>query len=181
MVSTEASYTFNVTANRVLVANFEIQTYAITVNIDPANGGTVTGANTYNYGEMVTLTVTPAENYVFANWTENGAVISENATYTFQALCDRTLVAHLEYSDGVSENGSNMVVLYPNPVSDMLTVEATEAIDNIEIFNITGAKVFSQTGCDSMVEINTANLPAGTYIIRMMTQSAVEVRRFVKK
>ena len=65
-------------------------------------------------------------------------------------------------------------------INDKLNVEATEAIEQVEVFNITGAKVFSKKNYTEKAEINTANLPAGTYVIRMTTKSASEVRSFVK-
>ncbi|MBR6272935.1 MAG: T9SS type A sorting domain-containing protein, partial [Bacteroidales bacterium] len=82
--------------------------------------------------------------------------------------------------DGVGEHNIT-VAIYPNPVNDKLNVEATEAIEQVEVFNITGAKVFSKKNYTEKAEINTANLPAGTYVIRMTTQNTTEVRRFVKK
>ena len=157
------------------------QKFNITIVVDPAEGGIATGNGTYYFGEQVDLSITPAENYEFISWTENDVVVSQNLNYTFYVTENRNLVVHLSYLDAVGEHGSNTVVLYPNPVSDKLTVEATEAIDNIEIFNITGALVYSQKNCTDMVEIQTADLPAGTYVIRLTTQSATEVRRFVKK
>ena len=181
VVSTETSYTFDVISSRVLTANFEAQTFVINVVVDPAEGGIVTGGGTFNFGEQVALTIAPAENYDFVNWTENDVVVSEDLTYTFYATADRNLVVHLSYVDAVGEHGSNTIMLYPNPVSEKLIVEAAEAIDNIEIFNIAGVLVFSQKSHADMMEIQTADLPAGTYVIRMTTQHNVETRRFVKK
>ena len=180
VVSTEASYTFNVTANRALTANFAIQTFQVSVTVDPSEGGVVTGADTYNYGEQVTVTITPAENYVFDSWTENGAVVTDNPNYTFTVTTNRNLVAHLSHIDGVGEQQHNIAV-YPNPVNDLLTVEAFEDIDNLEVYTITGSLIFSQKDCANKVEIHTDDLPAGTYVIRMMTQSTIETRRFVKE
>jgi hypothetical protein len=62
----------------------------------------------------------------------------------------------------------------------MLNIEASENIKQVEVFTITGAKVFSQNSFTEKVEINTTDLSAGTYIIRMTTKNASEVRRFVK-
>ena len=62
----------------------------------------------------------------------------------------------------------------------MLNIEASETIEQLEVFTITGAKVFSQKSFTEKVEINTTDLSAGTYIIRMTTKNASEVRRFVK-
>ena len=85
-VSSDATYSFTVTADRDLVANFsETQQtyYTINVTANPTNGGIVTGANSYVEGATATLTATANEGYVFTNWTKNGTVVSTDATYTF--------------------------------------------------------------------------------------------------
>lgn len=66
----------------------------INATANPAEGGTVTGAGTYANGSTVTLTATANEGYTFVNWTENGNVVSTNATYTFVVNEGRTLVAN---------------------------------------------------------------------------------------
>lgn len=180
-VSSNPRYTFTVTGNRTLVANFKAITYTIEATANPAVGGEISGAGTYEYGSQATLRVVSNEGYLFVNWTENGTVVSESEVYSFTVTGNRTLVANLQLIEGLGENSRIDFVLYPNPVSDKLTIEATEAIDQIEIFNIAGAMVFSQKNCADRVEINMTDLPIGTYVIRMTTQSATEVRRFVKK
>ena len=57
--------------------------YDVTVSANPANGGTVAGAGTYDTGATATLTATANEGYTFTNWTKNGTVVSSNATYSF--------------------------------------------------------------------------------------------------
>lgn len=94
VVSTNASYTFTVTGARTLVANFTLNTYTITATANPTAGGTVTGANTYNHGASCTLAATASSGYTFANWTENGSVVSTSPSYTFTVTGDRTLVAN---------------------------------------------------------------------------------------
>ena len=61
VVSTDQDFTFVVTSNRDLVANFKLLTYEVAVTANIENAGTVTGAATYNHGEEVTLTATPNE------------------------------------------------------------------------------------------------------------------------
>ena len=180
-LSTNASYTFTVTSDRTLVANFAPMTYTISATVNPAEGGEVFGASNYAYGLQATVKVIPNEEYIFLNWTENGIVVSEAMTYSFTVTGSRNLVANLQHVEGVGEQTTVGFDLYPNPVSDKLTIEATEAIDHIDIFNIAGAKVISQKSCGNIVEIHTSDLPAGTYVIRMTTQGATEIRRFVKK
>ena len=69
-------------------------TYTITATAAPVAGGTVTGAGDYTNGADVTLTATANTGYKFVNWTENGAVVSTDATYTFTASADCDLVAN---------------------------------------------------------------------------------------
>ena len=111
VVSTNANYTFNVTGNRTLVANFEAQpqSYTISVSANPTNGGTVTGGGTYTQGQSCTVTATANEGYDFINWTEGSTVVSTNANYTFNVTSNRTLVANFEaqpesYTVSVSAN-----------------------------------------------------------------------------
>ena len=95
-VTTDAEYTFTVTGERLLFANFELNSYEIAVTANPAVGGTVEGAGTFNHFEECTLTATAAEGYTFLNWTEDGAVVSTTPEYTFEVTGERTLVANFE-------------------------------------------------------------------------------------
>ena len=181
VVSTETNYTFTVTSNRNLVAQFNEITYVITATVNPTEGGVVIGGGTYYYGDEVTLNVEMNEDYIFQSWTENGIVVSEVPEYTFHVANDRDLVANLLHIEGMDEHADLGFNLYPNPVGDELTIEATEAIDRLEVFSITGARVFCQESGSDKIELSTVNLPAGTYLIRLTTQSATKVRRFVKE
>ena len=110
VVSTNASYTFNVEGNRSLVANFTLNTYTITATANPTNGGTVSGAGTFNHGASCTLTATAATGYTFTNWTENGSVVSSNANYTFTVQSNRNLVANFTlntYTISATANPTN--------------------------------------------------------------------------
>lgn len=110
VVSSNASYTFNVEGNRSLLANFSLNSYTITATANPSDGGTVSGAGNYNYGASCTLTATAATGYTFTNWTENGSVVSSDANYTFTVEDNRSLVANftaITYTITVSANPSN--------------------------------------------------------------------------
>ncbi|PKP02370.1 MAG: hypothetical protein CVU14_03590 [Bacteroidetes bacterium HGW-Bacteroidetes-9] len=107
IVSTNASYAFNVSSNRTLVANFALQQFTITASANPTAGGTATGAGSYSFGSQATLLATANTGYSFTNWTEAGNVVSTNASYTFNVSSNRTLVANflpLEYTISVSSN-----------------------------------------------------------------------------
>ena len=94
MVSTYESYTFTIADDHDFAANFTINTYNVTVAADPVEGGTVTGAGTYDYGTSVTVAATAIEEYSFINWTEDGEVVSTNESYTFTIYDDHDFVAN---------------------------------------------------------------------------------------
>ena len=96
-VSTNPNYSFTVTGNRTLVAQFQAQQYTITATANPTNGGTISGNQSpYTYGQTCSLTATSASNYSFANWAENGSVVSTQANYQFTVTSNRTLVANFQ-------------------------------------------------------------------------------------
>ena len=95
-VSTSASYTFQISANRTLVANFRTgqSGYTVSVSATPAKGGTVSGGGTFGAGTSHTVTATATGNFHFINWTEGGTQVSTSASYTFQLNANRNLVAN---------------------------------------------------------------------------------------
>ena len=82
-VNTEDTIHVFVTTDSTITANFAINTYAITATANPAAGGTVTGAGSYNHGKTCTLMATANEGYTFTNWMKNGTLVSTNPTYSF--------------------------------------------------------------------------------------------------
>ena len=101
-VSTSTSYSFTITSNRTLVANYAVVApgqFAVTLSSNPAIGGTTTGSGSYAAGSSVTVTATPNVGYTFTNWTEGG-IQSTNSTYTFNINANRNLVAN--FTPGVA-------------------------------------------------------------------------------
>ncbi len=95
VVSTSASYTFPVTADRTLVANFTaLPTYAIGTSSTPSVGGITTGAGNYLSGDSATLTATANPGYVFSKWTSGSNQISTSASYTFTVSSAKNYVAN---------------------------------------------------------------------------------------
>ena len=94
-VSTSRSYTFTVTGDRALVAQFK-PAYNIAVSSDPGGDFEVQADSaSYDPGEKAIVSVAhTASGYSFVNWTENGVVVSAVPTFTFNVTGNRDLVAH---------------------------------------------------------------------------------------
>ncbi len=108
VVSSSANYSFAVTSNRTLVANFAAGS-SIATFASPASGGSVTGGGSYTNGTSVTLTATTNANYSFVNWTENGTQVGSSNSYTFTVSSNRTLTANF------SSATVNPAVYYSQP------------------------------------------------------------------
>ena len=181
IVSTDQTYTFTVNEDGEFIANFSYIEYEVLTEVDPYNGGTIFKSEGNHYGDIVTLTVTPAENFVFLNWTENDVVVSEELSFSFTLTDHHYFIAHLIDVTSVGENAQQIVSIYPNPVSDKLVIEAEKDMSNVEIYNATGAMVFSQECSSDKVEIDVNTLQSGIYFVKMTTGNGVETRSFVKK
>lgn len=93
-VSTASSYSFTVTNNRALIANFSKNQYTISAGSNPPAGGTITGSGVFTYGQTIELKATPNTGYTFVNWTEGQTIVSSNSNYSFTVINSRTLVAN---------------------------------------------------------------------------------------
>ncbi len=134
IVSTNASYSFTVTGDRTLIANFTQNAFTINVSANPTAGGTVTGGGAHEHGQSCTVTATANNGYTFVNWTENGSQVSTNASYSFTVDSNRTLVANFQqnlYTLTVSSNDPNKGTVSKNPdkqnyyYNDSVTITAT--------------------------------------------------------
>ncbi len=133
-VSIDADYIFTVSGPRALTANF-VKTHEISVEADPAAGGTVTGGDTYSENTSVTVTATPSSGYRFVKWTEGGSQVSNEAAYTFTVSGARSLTAHFEkipagtYSVTVIKEGQGSASASPDhgPAGSKVTLSAEPA------------------------------------------------------
>ena len=177
VVSNDAAYTFTVTGNRALVANFELQTFEITASANPLEAASINGSGTYNYGDEVTLTIVRNEDWAFQNWTENGEVVSVEMTYTFIATEDRVLVANFLYTEGVGENSVSAKV-YPNPTQGEITLEG-EGLSHVRIVNAYGQMVYNAKVEGEQVRIDLSNMAKGIYMMHIEANGGQAVRKIV--
>ena len=60
--------------------------------------------------------------------------------------------------------------VYPNPASDIVTIQSSFKVKEIEIHNALGQVVLRKQGSQNIETIDVSNLQSGTYIVRIKTQ-----------
>lgn len=113
IVSTQANYTFQVTANRTLVAQFEGAIYTITAGVEPDETGTVTGTGNYLHGQVVSLEAEAAEGYYLLRWMEGTSQVSVRNPYKFSATANRSLTAEFAqkwWNDDKQQKENNVLI-----------------------------------------------------------------------
>lgn len=104
VLSTDPIYSFEVQANVTICAVFQggpTPHYNISATPNPAAGGSVSGAGSYEEGAQCTLIATPNDGYRFAGWYEGSTQVSANATLSFTVAMNRILEARFEESTAV--------------------------------------------------------------------------------
>ena len=166
VVSTNASYSFTVEANRTLVANFTANTYTVSVTANPSNGGTVSGGGSFTHGQSCTVSATANTGYTFINWTENGAQVSSQAEYTFSVNGNRNLVAHFISTVGVKEYMTSANI-YPNPFTSVVRITTERTAQNISVYDVFGRLLMQQPVSGMQFEMDLSELSPGTYLLQV--------------
>jgi hypothetical protein len=89
-----------------------------------------------------------------------------------------------EYSKVIMVNSGRhaLVKVYPNPAKEKLNILTEETVKKIDIYSITGVKVFSTSPARGVwQEINVQLLDPGQYIVQVSTDSESLTRHFIKK
>ena len=73
---------------------------------------------------------------------------------------------------------TNFIGIYPNTVTNYLTITATDPITSITIFNLIGQTIFTNQYNTHQVQVDVADLPAGVYFVKV---NGSDVRKFVKE
>lgn len=71
--------------------------------------------------------------------------------------------------------------VYPNPTSSELNVSAAKNISKIELFNILGQRVHSETVQANQKQLNISNLQKGVYVMEVTIENATQSFKIVKQ
>jgi uncharacterized repeat protein (TIGR02543 family) len=131
--------------------------YNIKTKANSARYGKVTGAGTYDGGDMATITAIPANGYMLSKWTDGRTKISSDAILSFPVAKNCTLTAHFTKIgkpklSSVKAAGSGSLKITWKPVSGVTGYYVYRATSKwgayTMIKDVTGAATF--TDCELM-------------------------------
>ncbi|MDL2239244.1 cadherin-like beta sandwich domain-containing protein, partial [Bacteroidales bacterium OttesenSCG-928-L14] len=159
----ETTKTYTVNVNRS-----DIIYYDIISSVDGTNGIIdPLGNNSYIEGSDVTYTMTPDNGYIIDKvLIDNNEVVITDNTYTFEDISsNHSIVVKFKLFVGI-EDFTNQIKIYPNPAKNNVTIESSEEINNITIFDSFGKKIFERGNINEkslMIDVN--NYSVGIYYI----------------
>src|SRR5690554_7063567 len=74
--------------------------------------------------------------------------------------------------------------LYPNPVTDMVTITNSEniGVNEVIVYDVTGKKIKTKKyGNENNIQLNLSDLAMGTYFLHIKTNQGTAVKKIVKK
>lgn len=75
----------------------------------------------------------------------------------------------------------NELKYYPNPVDDVLTISYSETITQIEVFDLLGKRVKTIQTNENEVKVDLSNLPSGTYLVQLKTDTKQQFVKIIKR
>jgi hypothetical protein len=88
------------------------------------------------------------------------------------------IIVWTETSNSIQNSFYEQVRVFPNPVSDILTIEGVSDA-TADIFTVTGMNVFSQIVSTHSSFVNISELPEGIYILRITSGENVSNRKLI--
>lgn len=127
LISSSLQVSVTMSANRTLVARYQIKTYAVNAVSDDTTKGTVNPAGqTVEHGKNATVTASRKTGYKFDGWYNGTTKVTSANPYTFAPTANITLTAKWTIntlSDTVKISPSGGGTVSPNPVTGQENTE----------------------------------------------------------
>ncbi|MCR5659590.1 MAG: InlB B-repeat-containing protein [Bacteroidales bacterium] len=178
-VSTNANYSFTVTGNRELVANFVQSEHTIQATAGANGIITPSGIVTVTHGANQSFAMIPDTGYEVQDVYIDGNPVGAITSYTFTNVTTNHYI-HVTFVqiDGIDDNNILSAVVYPNPTSGEVTIEC-EGLNHIRIVNTNGQTVYNADHEGEQVRIDLSQMAKGIYMMHIEANGGRAVRKIV--
>jgi hypothetical protein len=141
-------------------------------------GPAITGLNINWYDATSTLITNAPGIYVKPAQTTTYTAVEDfcGNTYTNTIVVTVTPTAVKEY-----ENNALQISLHPNPANDIVTITSKNDFSKIELLNVTGQVLLSETVNDKTRQINLNGFSEGIYFVKVVSANGMSVTKKVVK
>lgn len=150
--------------------------YSVSVEADPAAGGTVTGGGTYTEGESVTVMITDIdEDYVFGGWYKGDERVTTSRNHTFTCTEDLALTARFIEKTEISYSlsPSSVVDLDGEPFMIKVTLTGAQgsSLPSAEYAKLTlsfnGSAVGQYIAFEKAFMVAASDLEVGEHVLQL--------------
>ena len=116
-----------------------------------------------------------------------GLTSMEHISQLILATSDGTSIVYIDNvyfstdTAGIEDFTSRRFVMYPNPASNVLTIQGGATIESIQIINMLGQKVLTDVPNAASAEINVSGLQNGVYVVNTTIGGILSSQRFIKE
>jgi len=82
---------------------------------------------------------------------------------------------------GTNDLDLEQLKYYPNPVDSELVISYIDPLENVEIYDVTGKRVFKQKYESKYVTIDFSRFSSGTYMVKIVTEKGSQFIKIIKK
>lgn len=81
---------------------------------------------------------------------------------------------------GIENIDPNQSRVYPNPFTDLLTIEASTSMEKLTMTDLQGKVVYEMVPLQKQIDLDLKMLPNGLYMLEIRTKNGIELMKVVK-
>jgi hypothetical protein len=90
-------------------------------------------------------------------------------------------VISVQTSLGVADFDLKNVVVFPNPVKDILNINLEQNITAVSLYNVVGQEIQNKFYNSKEITIDVSNLLSGTYFVKVTSNGGVKTLKVIKE
>jgi hypothetical protein len=129
------------------------------------------------------VTITPGETANSILLTTNSIDGSGTLSVEISYLCGQFTVEktmEIKVPSGLIPVSIHTFTLYPNPVSDVLTISDDAGILSVIITDVNGRTIYTDTSVNKSQTINTSSWSKGIYFVRLLNKNGAKAGKLLK-
>jgi PKD repeat protein len=137
----------------------------------------------------ISMTISGGESPYIINWSNNAhteTIINLSAgVYSVVVIdangCIAVGNATVEVDTDIAGTIADEIKIYPNPASETLYIVSSTEINSINIYDISGKRIFTKDVIDKTCEIALLDIKSGIYFIEISCDSGTVMQKIVKE